>query len=96
MSAPDVTCAVSIGEADLMGQNRSLWLCSTVYEEIVIQLHPAVDRIYVDLQHVGASAAHIRVKLLVPGCEEGVGDIQATPVQTAIHKPFETPAMQGP
>ena len=82
-SQPDVGAAVSTRVSDFVGQHWTIWLCPKVHIEIGIDLQAPLDVVHVDLQEIGAMLSHARVELLVPGCEQGVGDIQALPVQTA-------------
>lgn len=66
-----------------MGQHWPIRLSPTVNVEVMIELHAALHRIHIDLEHVGAFLTHGWVELLVPGCEQGVGDIQPLPIQAA-------------
>ena len=82
-SLPDVARAVPAWIANLMSQNRTVWLCPKVHIEIRVELQSSIDSVHIYLQDVRALCHHVGVELLVPGGEEAVGHIQSLPIPTA-------------
>lgn len=66
-----------------MGQNWTIWLSAKVNVEVGVDLQAALHIVHVYLEKVGALVHQVRIELLVPIGDEGVGDIQPLAIQAA-------------
>src|ERR1051325_1533173 len=83
-SMPDIRCRLPIRETHLVRPHWTVRLLAEVYEEALVQAQAALFGVAIDLQHVGALLADLRVELVVPAREERVGHIQAFAVEADL------------
>src|SRR5215217_1739824 len=81
---PDVRGYVASGVAHLVGADGAGGFSAEVHVEVLVDLHPAVLGVAVDLEQVRAFLGELGVELVVPAAIERVGHIEPLAVEREL------------
>src|SRR5687768_16661869 len=83
-SGPYIRGAVAPRVARLVAAGGAVRLASEVDEEIRVDRHAAVLGVAIDHHHASAVVPDIRIELVVPGREQGGGDVEPLAVERQL------------